>query len=148
MKWRYFLQHENSLKLIPVIDLMQGQVVWARGGVRSRYSALSSRLCPDGDPLGLATRFAKDFGIDTRSSESLRADSPESSLTLVKQALNEPDSAAADIVSLNAGAAIYVSGVATSLANGVIMAQDAIAAGLANERLQELVRISSMMGED
>lgn len=90
----------------------------------------------------------EDFGIETRSSESLRADSPESSLELVKQALNEPDSAAADIVSLNAGAAIYASGVATSLANGVIMAQDAIAAGLANERLQELVRISSMMGED
>ncbi len=90
----------------------------------------------------------EDFGIDTRGTDDLRADSPEASLALVKQALNEPDSAAADIVSLNAGAAIYASGVATSLANGVIMAQDAIAAGLANERLQELVRISSMMGED
>ena len=62
--------------------------------------------------------------------------------------VTEPDSSAADIVSLNAGAAIYVSGVATSLANGVTMAQDAIAAGLANERLQELVRISKLMGED
>jgi hypothetical protein len=29
----------------------------------------------------------------------------------------------------------------------VIMAQDAIAAGLANERLQELVRITRLMGE-
>ena len=51
-------------------------------------------------------------------------------------------------MSLNAGAAIYVAGVATNLANGVLMAQDAIAAGLAKERLDELVRISSMMGED
>jgi anthranilate phosphoribosyltransferase len=88
-----------------------------------------------------------DFGIDERSTESLEADSPESSLTLLEQSLTEPDSAAADIVSLNAGAAIYVSGVATSLANGVIMAQDAIAAGLANERLQELVRITSLIAE-
>jgi len=48
---------------------------------------------------------------------------------------------------LNAGAAIYVSGVATTLANGVAMAQDAIASGLANERFSELVRITSLMGE-
>jgi anthranilate phosphoribosyltransferase len=88
-----------------------------------------------------------DFGISARSTDDLQSDSPETSLTLVKQSLNEPDSAAADIVSLNAGAAIYASGVATNLANGVVMAQDAIAAGLANERLQELIRITGLMAE-
>lgn len=77
----------------------------------------------------------------------LCADSTEASLALINQSLKAPDSKAADIVSLNAGAAIYVAGVATNLKNGVVMAQDAIASGLANERLQELVRISSMMGE-
>jgi len=89
----------------------------------------------------------EDFGIRARSVDELRADSPEASLKLVRQALTEPDSAAADIVSLNAGAAIYAAGVATSLAHGVTMAQDAIAAGLANERLEELARITSLMGE-
>jgi anthranilate phosphoribosyltransferase len=88
-----------------------------------------------------------DFDIEPTSHDELRADSPESSLALLKQSLTEPDSAAADIVSLNAGAAIYAAGVATNLKNGVIMAQDAIAAGLANERLQELIRISALMGE-
>jgi anthranilate phosphoribosyltransferase len=88
------------------------------------------------------------FGI-TRAKDisALCADSTETSLKLVKQALTLPDSAAADIVSLNAGAAIYVAGVATSLANGVKMAQDAIASGLAKECLDELVRISGMMLE-
>jgi len=89
----------------------------------------------------------EDFGIARRSLQTLMANSVAESLALVRQALEQPDSAAADIVTLNAGAAIYVSGVATSLANGVIMAQDAIAAGLAAERLAELVRISSLMGE-
>ena len=89
----------------------------------------------------------EDFGIESRSTESLHADSPESSLALIRESLTEPDSAAAEIVSLNAGAAIYTAGCATSLANGVVMAADAIAAGLANERLQELVRVTSMMGE-
>lgn len=90
---------------------------------------------------------ATDFELQARPHTELRSDSPESSLALVKQALTEPDSAAADIVSLNAGAAIYAAGVATTFGNGVIMAQDAIAAGLANERLQELIRISKLMGE-
>ena len=88
-----------------------------------------------------------DFDIRTQGTGELVADSPEASLALIRRALTEPDSAAADIVSLNAGAAIYAAGVATSLGNGVIMAQDAIAAGLANECLQELVRISKLMGE-
>lgn len=89
----------------------------------------------------------EDFGMKRRSSESLRAASPQASLALVMQALEQPDSAAADIVSLNAGAAIYAAGVSTSLANGVTMAQDAIAAGLARERLDELVRVTRLMGE-
>jgi anthranilate phosphoribosyltransferase len=92
----------------------------------------------------------EDFGLErisTSAVNDLCADSTESSLKLVKQSLTAADSAAADIVSLNAGAAIYVSGVATSLKNGVLMAQDAIAAGLAKERFDELVRITRMMTE-
>ena len=88
------------------------------------------------------------FAIERQSTGDLTAGSAEESLALVKQSLTEPDGKAADLVALNAGAAIYVSGVATSLANGVVMAQDAIAAGLANEKLSEFVRIMSLMAED
>ncbi len=90
----------------------------------------------------------EDFGISSADTSSLTADSTESSLKLVRQSLSEPESAAADIVALNAGAAIYASGVATNLSNGVLMAQDAIASGLARERLAEFVRITSLMAED
>jgi anthranilate phosphoribosyltransferase len=48
---------------------------------------------------------------------------------------------------LNAGAAIYVAGVADTLRDGVVMAKDAIASGLASQRLQELVATSSLMAE-
>ena len=78
---------------------------------------------------------------------TLTADSVEDSLRLVKQALTDENSPAAEIVSLNAGAAIYVSGVANSLDNGVHMANDAISSGLAKERMDELVRVSKMMAE-
>jgi len=91
-----------------------------------------------------------DFGMAARTAEEyagLVADSAETSLALVKQSLSDDTSAAADIVALNAGAAIYVSGVANTMANGVAMAQDAISSGMAKERLAELVRITSLMSE-
>ena len=91
-----------------------------------------------------------DLGLEPRTDADLAgivADSAASSLALVRQSLTDDSSAAADIVALNAGAAIYVSGVANSLSNGVAMAQDAISSGQAKERLAELVRITSLMSE-
>ena len=88
-----------------------------------------------------------DFGIALGSAAELKVDSVDESVALVRRALTDPDARAAEIVALNAGAAIYTSGVATSLAHGVEMAQDAIASGLAKERLDELVRVSSLIAE-
>ena len=80
--------------------------------------------------------------------DSLTAQSSEQSLQLVHQALEDESCAAADIVSLNAGAAIYVSGIAEDLIEGVVMAKDAIATGRARERLAELVRTSTSMANE
>ena len=66
----------------------------------------------------------------------------DQSLALINDALGKAgsDSAkkAADIIALNAGAAIYVSGVADTLAEGVARAQDTIGSGLAKAKIQEL----------
>ena len=86
-----------------------------------------------------------DFGINQRATGDLAANSPEESLALVRAALTGRNEAAADIVALNAGAAIYAAGVATSMANGVTLAQDLISTGLANERLKELVDVTRAM---
>jgi anthranilate phosphoribosyltransferase len=87
------------------------------------------------------------FGLQRQPLDGLQADSPAASLKLLRQSLSESGSAAGGIVALNAGAAIYAAGVATSLANGAKMALDAIDSGLAGERLAEFVRVSKMMAE-
>lgn len=85
----------------------------------------------------------EDFGIASQSLIGLGVESAEQSLDIIRSALgrkpNEIGAKAGDIIALNAGAAIYVSGVADTLAEGVAMAQDAIGSGLAGEKLQELV---------
>ena len=50
---------------------------------------------------------------------------------------------AADIIALNAGAALYVAGLANSLAEGVLLAQDTIASGLAGEKIKQLAEFTA-----
>ena len=63
-------------------------------------------------------------------------------MALVQAALKESDSLASDMIALNAGAAIYVAGIASSLKQGVQMAQDAIGSGLAGAKLTELIEFT------
>lgn len=88
-----------------------------------------------------------DFGIRQRSIDDLRADSPQHSLALVQAALSGSNEAGADIVALNAGAALHAAGISTSLASGVALAQDVIATGQASEKFTEFVDLTRMMGE-
>jgi anthranilate phosphoribosyltransferase len=47
-----------------------------------------------------------------------------------------------DIVIMNAAAALYVSGVAASLWDGVALARDALASGAARAKLDQLVKFT------
>ncbi|MFA5631882.1 MAG: anthranilate phosphoribosyltransferase [Porticoccaceae bacterium] len=93
----------------------------------------------------------EDFGVTSQSLVGLTVESAAQSLTLIRDALTRrstPQSLkAADIIALNAGAAIYVSGIADSLAQGVEMAHDAIDTGLAAEKLAELAAYSDCLGD-
>ncbi len=94
---------------------------------------------------GVVTEYVirpSDFGIAEQSLDGLQVKTAEESLALILDALGRkkgPMAAkAGDMIALNAGAAIYVSGVADSFNEGVAMAQDAIASGLAAEKIKEL----------
>ena len=84
-----------------------------------------------------------DFGMESASLEELRVDSAEQSLAMIRAVLADNPGPARDIVCLNAGAAIYVSGCADSLAGGVEAARAAISSGKAAAVLQNLVARSN-----
>lgn len=91
----------------------------------------------------------EDFGVQCQNLEGLSVTSAEQSLALIHSALNqkpnESGKKAADIIALNAGAAIYVSGIADSLQEGVAMAEDTISSGLAGEKLRELAAFTECL---
>lgn len=127
-------------------------VVHARDGLDEISLATETRVAELKN--GNVTEYyikPEDFGVASQSLVGLTVDNAQQSLELIRNALSKrttPEAhKAADIIALNAGAAIYVSGVANSFARGVAMAQDAIASGLAAERLTELTAITDCMGD-
>ena len=88
------------------------------------------------------------FGCKRQPIDSLRVENAEESLVLVRQALAGENEAAMDFVVLNAGAAIYVSGAAGSLADGVEMARDAIGSGLATEKMKDFADFTGQVAEN
>ena len=79
------------------------------------------------------------FGLAVHDSRVLRVDTVEQSRDMVLSALADTPGAARDIVALNAGAAIYVAGVAPTLEEGVERAFAAIASGAARATLDAFV---------
>jgi phosphoribosylformimino-5-aminoimidazole carboxamide ribotide isomerase len=53
------------MQVIPVIDLLRGQVVRGIGGRRTEYRPVQSSLAADPSPHAVATAFAAQFGFQT-----------------------------------------------------------------------------------
>ncbi len=83
------------------------------------------------------------FGIDLADLASIRVDGVAQSAQVLRDVLAGKPGPAADIVALNAGAAVYVAGVAGSLEDGVSRARRALADDSAAARLQALVSESA-----
>ncbi|MGA9575649.1 MAG: anthranilate phosphoribosyltransferase [Lysobacterales bacterium] len=82
------------------------------------------------------------LGFERASLQDLVVEDVTSSLALIKRALaGEKDGRsqrAAHMIALNAGAALYVSGVADSITAGIDLAGDVLASGAALKKLQQL----------
>lgn len=85
------------------------------------------------------------FGMSRGNLVDLKVADADESLTMIRAILSGEESSAADIVALNSGAAIYAAGIASSLHQGVLLAQDVLASGVASEKLKELAEMSTTM---
>jgi anthranilate phosphoribosyltransferase len=83
------------------------------------------------------------FGMTTADLSTLSVSSPQESLATIRAVLDNAEGPARDIVALNAGAAIYASGLAGDLNAGVSLALESLSSGAARERLASLIAISN-----
>lgn len=93
----------------------------------------------------------EDVGIDSQSLMGLDVTDAASSLALIHDAFGKRTTKqaqkAADILALNAGAAIYTAGITHTLKLGVSMAEDMIYGGEAGEKMAELARFTFALKE-
>ncbi|MBA1262305.1 anthranilate phosphoribosyltransferase [Stutzerimonas sp. NM35] len=94
----------------------------------------------------------EDFGIKSQSLIGLDVEDAQGSLMLIRDALGrrktENGQKAADMIVLNAGAALYAADVASSLKQGVEMAHDALHSGLARDKFEELVSFTVVFKQE
>lgn len=94
----------------------------------------------------------EDFNINSQSLIGLDVQDSSESLALIKDALGKQQGKyaekAASMIALNAGAAIYLSGVASHLEEGILMARDAIDSGLALEKMKELASFTRVFSAE
>jgi len=84
----------------------------------------------------------ENFGLKSAPIESLKGGTPEDNAKIILDILNGRKGAKADIVLLNAGAAIYLSGKADSIKTGIKIAAEAISSGEALKKLNQLIKIT------
>ncbi|CAB5497124.1 anthranilate phosphoribosyltransferase [Bathymodiolus thermophilus thioautotrophic gill symbiont] len=95
------------------------------------------------DKITTYTINPTEFGLSLGNLDDIKAEDADSSLALIQQALDGKDGAAKDIIALNAGAAIYVSGVADSLPAGINKAIKILNSGAAHQKLDDFVKEST-----
>ena len=85
----------------------------------------------------------KDFGLTLGNLKDIRADNADASLALITEAFSGRNGTAKNIISFNAGAAIYVSGLTTTLQSGIDRANQVLSDGSSQKKLDEYIKISN-----
>lgn len=88
------------------------------------------------------------FDLQRVAIDYIKADGPNQSVAMIRGLLGGEAGPARDIVAMNAGAAIYVSGLAGSLADGVKKAQQVLDSGDGLARLDKLAALSQTFKAD
>jgi anthranilate phosphoribosyltransferase len=119
-------------------------VVHAEDGLDEISIAGPTRLAElkDGE-ITLYSVSPADFGMQTADLAALAVPDAQASLAMIRAVFTGVPGPARDIVALNAGAAIYVAGLADTLVEGVRLAGEAIDSGRAQQTFEALIDASN-----
>ena len=151
---RQLLGVYDAAWVVPVANVLKAlgsrhvMVVHSDDGLDEVSISATTRVAELKD--GVITEYEiapEDFGLVRSDLNELRVGNSEESLVLVQASLDGSHKGATDIVTLNAGAAIYVSGAVDSLKSGIESARDAIDSGRAADKMKEFVDFTTQLTE-
>ena len=134
------------VRVLQQLGAQRALVVWGRDGMDEISLGAATLVGELRD--GVVREYEiepEDFGIAMASSRNLRVADAAESKAMLLQALDNTDGLPREIVVLNAGAALYVAGIAESIADGIALARTAIASGAALAKMEEFVGITRQL---
>jgi anthranilate phosphoribosyltransferase len=135
---------EPLAKVLTRLGVKRGLVVYGREGLDELSTAGDTAVCEiDGVNLTSYTITPEEFGFMRCSKADLVGGTPEENAALTRAILKGEDRGPRrDTVVMNAGAALYVAGLAGSLEEGVMKAAQLIDSGAALQTLEAYIDLS------
>lgn len=129
-----------QVRVLRKLGAKRALVVWGRDGMDeiSLGSATVVGELRNGEVIEYEIH-PEDFGIAMAASRNLRVENAEQSRLMLIEALEGRAGLPADIVALNAGAALYAAGHAVSISQGIDQARAVMANGAARAKLDQFV---------
>lgn len=135
-----------QVRVLQELGATRALVVWGRDGMDELSLGAGSLVGELRD--GVVREYEvhpEDFGIAMAASRNLRVADAAGSKAMLLAALDNTPGLPLEIVALNAGAALYVSGVAHSIDDGIARAREAIASGAARGKLAQFVATTQQL---
>ena len=98
--------------------------------------------------VATGTLHPEQYGLHPAPLEAVRADSAEHSLAIIREAFDGRPSPAADLICLNAGAALFVAAIADGLEDGIARSRAMLEDGSAAAKLEQLAQASQRLSRE
>ncbi|MDO5609983.1 MAG: anthranilate phosphoribosyltransferase, partial [Pseudomonadota bacterium] len=138
-----------QVRVLQALGAKRALVVWGRDGMDELSLGASTLVgeLRDGQVREYEVH-PEDFGIQMAHTRNLQVHDAQESKEMLLGALNNMPGLPLEIVVMNAGAALYASAVADSIADGIARARAAIASGAAREKLQQFVQTTQRLADE
>jgi anthranilate phosphoribosyltransferase len=138
---------ETVARVLAALGAEHALVVHSRDGLDEISVSAPTHVCEvfDGH-LRTYDLVPQDLGVRTHTLEELAGGDAPQNAAVARALLDGEEGARHDIVAVNAGAALYVAGLAPTIREGVAMASESLRDGRALAKLRELVEVTNELG--
>lgn len=135
---------EPLAKVLCNLGVKNAMVVYGQDKMDEISMAAPTTVCEVKDGVfNSYTITPEQFGFNRCERADLAGGTPQENAAITRAILNGEKGPKRDAVLMNAGAALYVAGKSTSLADGIKLASEMIDSGKAKQKLDEFVRCSN-----
>ena len=131
---------ETVARVLAALGAVHALVVHSRDGLDEISVSAPTLVCEvrDGE-VRTYEITPQELGLASHPIEAVAGGDTHENAAIARTVLGNAGGARHDIVIANAGAALYVSGAAATIREGVALAHDSIASGRAKEKLEQLI---------